>query len=129
MKVFTFKYQKNPVGSAIDEMEHIIHAGLQKIKEDELICDSSEVINKIMSPSRLDLFVAIVERQPNSLYELAQILGKDQSQVLKDAKTLESLGLIELLEVSGEGRAKLKPKALYDKIVFEVEPKQVAKSA
>ncbi len=35
----------------------------------------------------------------------------------------------ELVEVSGVGRAKLKPKALYDKIVFEVEPKNITKSA
>lgn len=129
MRIFTFKYDKNPLRSAMSEMKKVIQTEVPHIKEDEMICDSSEIMNKIMSPARLDLFVTIVEQQPGSLYELAQILGKDQSQVLKDSKTLESLGLIELVEVSGEGRAKLRPKALYDKIVFEVEPKSIAKSA
>lgn len=129
MKIFTFRYQKNPIKSALAEMKKVIETGGSQIMENEMICDSSDVMNKIMSSSRLDLFVVIVERQPGSLYELAQILGKDQSQVLKDSKTLESLGLIELVEVTSEGRAKLRPKALYDKIIFEVEPRSSSKSA
>lgn len=57
------------------------------------------------------------------------ILNKDQSQVLKDTKTLESLGLIKLVPNKDGKRERSKPEPLYEKIIFEITPKRVAKSA
>lgn len=129
MRVFTFKYERNPIKSGIARMKDAVKTGVPHVREHEMICENSEIMNKIMSPARLDLFVAIVEQRPESLYELAHILGKDQSQVLKDTKTLEALRLIKLVPNNDGAREKLKPEPLYDKIVFEVEPKKIAKSA
>ena len=49
-------------------------------------------------------------------------MQKDPGNVLKDVKALEGLGLIRLVPVKGE-RERLKPEALFDKIVFEFQPK------
>jgi predicted transcriptional regulator len=126
MKIFTFFYEKNPKKSAIEAMKKVLKTGKSDIRDDELICDSMDAMLKIMSKSRFDVFAAIVEHRPDSLYELAKSLGKDAGNVLRDAKALESLGLIKLIQAKDGDRERLKPEALYDKIVFEFEPKKIA---
>ena len=128
MKIFTLKYEKNTARKSMQRMQEAAK-GARHIKKDEMVCDSYETMNKLLSTARLDIFVAIVENRPESLYELAQLLHKDQSQVLKDAKMLESIGVIKLVSVMDGNREKTRPDPLYDKIVFEVAPKKIAKSA
>jgi predicted transcriptional regulator len=52
------------------------------------------------------------------------VLDKDLGNVLRDAKVLESLGLIELQKSPGRRGEKIKPVALYHRIIFECEPKK-----
>ncbi len=129
MKVFTLRYEKKIAQNSMKRMQEAASTGVPHIRKDELICDSYESMNRLLSIARLDIFVAIVEHRPESMYALAQILKKDQSQVLRDAKMLEEIGVIKLVPVMDGNREKLKPEPLYDKIVFEVTPKQIAQSA
>lgn len=122
MKVFTFRYQRNPKKSVLSAMKRAIRTGVPDVRDDEMICDSMASMLKLMSKSRFEVFAAIVEHKPGSLNELARALEKDPGNVLRDAKSLEALGLIRLVPVKGE-RERLKPDALFDKIVFEFEPK------
>ena len=66
--------------------------------------------------------------KPDSLYELAEVLGKDQANVLRDVRSLEMLGLIKLVSVKDGDRGRFKPEALYDKIVMEFQPRKLAKA-
>ena len=129
MKIFTLRYEKKVEKNAMLRMQKAARTGVPHISKDELICDSYESMNRLLSIARLDIFVAIIEHHPESMYALAQLLQKDQSQVLRDAKTLEQIGVIKLVPVMDGKREKMKPQPLYDKIVFEVTPKQIAKSA
>ena len=129
MKVFTFRYDSNPKKGALQRMHRAIATGIPHIREDEIVCDGLDSMLKLMSKSRFEVFAAIVEHRPDSLYALATSLNKDQANVLKDAKALEALGLIKLTSTKEGNREKLKPKALYDKIVFEFEPKSAAKAS
>jgi predicted transcriptional regulator len=122
MRVFKFRYERNPKKSVLNAMKKAIKSGIPDIHNDEMICDSMSSMLKLMSKSRFDVFAAIVEHKPNSLFELANVMGKDPGNVLKDAKALEGLGLIRLTPIKGE-RERLKPEALFDKILFEFEPK------
>jgi predicted transcriptional regulator len=105
-------------------MKRAIRTGVPDIRDDEMICDSMASMLKLMSKSRFEVFAAIVEHRPESLNELARVMDKDPGNVLKDAKALEGLGLIRLVPVKS-ARERLKPQALYDKIVFEFQPKAV----
>lgn len=125
MKIFTFRYERNPKKSALEAMKHAIKTGKADIHDDELVCDGMDAMLKLMSKSRFDVFAAIVEHKPHSLYELAKALEKDPGNVLRDTKALESLGLIKLTTIKDGEREKLKPQALYDKIIFEFEPKKM----
>jgi predicted transcriptional regulator len=119
------RYEKNPKRSVLEAMKRAINTGVPDIRGDELVCDSMEAMLKIMTRSRFEAFAAIVEKRPNSVYELARVLGKDQGNVLRDVKSLESLGLIKLKSVKDGERERLMPMPLYNKIVLEFEPKKV----
>lgn len=58
-------------------------------------------------------------KKPNSLTELAKLLNKDYGNVWRDAKILESMGIIEL-QKEKQG---VKPVALYERIVFDLSVK------
>jgi predicted transcriptional regulator len=76
------------------------------------------------------LLQTLTEEKPESLYDLAQKLEKDQAYVLREAKVLEGLRLLELRSSSKtEGRKKLKPIALYDKVVIDCGLKRSLKTA
>jgi predicted transcriptional regulator len=126
MKVFKFRYERNPKKSALEAMKHAIATGHADVRDDEMICDSMDAMLKLMSKSRFEVFAAIVEQKPDSLYELAKSLKKDAGNVLRDARALEALGLIKLLPFKDGDRERLTPHALYEKIVFEFEPKKLA---
>jgi predicted transcriptional regulator len=128
VKTFTFRYEPIPWKEASRAMHRVAKTGVSDIRANEMACDSLESMLKIMSKTRFELFAAIVEHRPGSLLELAKKTDKDQAQVLRDARTLEALGLIELVQSSDGGRQKLRPKALYDKIVFEFEPAKASKA-
>ncbi len=124
MRAFTIRYEKHPRKSVLDAMKRAINTGLPDVRGDELICDSMEAMLKIMTRSRFEAFAAIVEGKPGSVYELAKLLDKDQGNVLRDVKALESLGLIKLKAVKDGERERLMPIPLYDKIILEFEPKK-----
>jgi predicted transcriptional regulator len=128
MKTFTFRYEEKPLKKAFARMRKVIESGVPDIRDDEMVCDSLQSMLDVMSKSRFETFAAIVEHRPNSLYELAKVLEKDQSQVLRDARLLEGLGLVSLEPAQEGGRERLKPKALYDRITFEFHPKKAAKA-
>ena len=128
MKTFTFRYEERPLKKAFARMRKVIETGIPDIRENQMTCDSLRSMLDVMSKSRFETFAAIAEHRPESLYELAKVLDKDQAQVLRDSRALESLGLIELESVQEGKREKLKPKALYDQITFAFQPKKTAKA-
>lgn len=120
MKVFTFRYQKGIRKKVLSEMKEAMRTGRPKIHDDEMLCDSVESLLKCISKSRMEAFLAIIEHKPESVYELARSLEKDQANVLKDAKALETMGLIELRPIKDGNRERLLPVALFDAVAVEM---------
>lgn len=124
MKTFTFRYDPHPRKSAMSSIQKSLKMGVIDIDQDSIACKSMDDMMKLMTKTRFQVFAAIVEKTPESLTELADVLEKDLGNVLRDAKVLESLGLIELRKSPGRRGEKVKPLALYQRIVFECEPKK-----
>jgi len=83
---------------------------------------SVETYQKLMTNTRFQIFFAIRDKKPESLYSLAKILGKELSNLLKDIRILESLGLIELEETTtATGRSGQKPIASYEEIDVKIK--------
>jgi predicted transcriptional regulator len=121
MKTFTFKYAPKPAKKAFTALKEAARSGKADLRPDTLYCESLEGMLKLMSHGRFTVYDAILNHRPDSIYQLAKLLERDQANVLKDVKALEALHLIKIeLEKDGE-RERSRPVALYDKIVLEYE--------
>ncbi len=76
--------------------------------------DDLDLVRKILTEERLRLIQVIKERNPKSIYELARILNRNRSSVMRDLKHLRSIGLIEF-DDSGK-RNRKKPIVRYEEI-------------
>ena len=121
MKTYTFRVKPQTRQAVLKEMDAAIKTGATNIKKDEMLCESMEALLKSISSARMDAWQVIVRDKPDSVYELSQLLKKDQSNVLRDVRALESMGLIQLAPLKDGEREKLRPQALYDRVVVIVE--------
>ena len=81
-----------------------------------------------MSKSKLELFAGIIDYHPKSIAELAKILKKDQANVLSEIRSLEAIGLINLVKEMEGNRESFRPVSLYDVIVFDFGQKTKRKA-
>lgn len=117
MKTFTFRYipSEPSIGSRLRDAIK----GTPYVRPDELVTTDLKSLLQIASESRLGIFGAILREKPLSIYELAEKVGKSQPYVLKEARVLEALGLIRLNREFDGGRERIRPEALYSKIVID----------
>ncbi|MGZ3697599.1 MAG: HVO_A0114 family putative DNA-binding protein [Bdellovibrionota bacterium] len=117
MKTFTFRYAPNE--PSIRKRVLDAARGKTHVRPDEMVCSSLKTLLQVASESRLELFESILREKPSSIYDLAEKIGKSQPYVLKEARVLEGLGLIRLVQEKDGGRERLRPEALYSKIVID----------
>ena len=67
-------------------------------REEELYFPDLATLRKVLSPKRLALLWAIAEREPRSVRELAEQVGRDIKNVSQDLTLLSRLGLVTLKE-------------------------------
>jgi predicted transcriptional regulator len=120
VKTFIFKYEPNSTfDQLLIDFKNAIQTKLEKIDNNIIISPSIDAILSSMNRGRLNLFYCIAKDKPSSLYHLSKILKRDYSNVLRDAKALEEMGIIQLKKSKKNGREFLEPIALYDCIIFE----------
>jgi predicted transcriptional regulator len=120
MKTFTFRY--DPTATPDDlfaRVERAATKGIVDIRKDETSSNSIHAILSSMTEGRLQVFYAIADQKPTSMYQLAQLLKRDQANVLRDLKSLEAMKLVKLVEEKDGDRERLRPVANYDRIVFD----------
>lgn len=72
---------------------------------DSISFDSLDTYNKVMTPKKLQLIMAIARLKPESINHLARLLSREYAHVFKECKMLQTLGFIKLVEV-GSGQKK-----------------------
>jgi predicted transcriptional regulator len=84
---------------------------------------SSEVANlrQLLSNEKAKLLHVIKTKQPESIYKLAKLLGRDFKAVRHDVKLLESFGFIELIASYKQGRERLRPIVDIDRLVITID--------
>ena len=120
MKTFTFRY--DPKATPKDLFARLKEAAKTRvpdIRRDEMSSNSISAILGTMTAGRIQLFYAVADQHPDSMYQLAQFLKRDSANVLRDLKTLEGVGLIKLTSEKDGERERLRPIATYDRIVFD----------
>lgn len=120
MKTFTFRY--DPSATPNDLFARVARAaktGVADIRKDVTSSNSIHAILSAMTEGRLQVFYAVADHRPTSMYQLAQVLKRDQANVLRDVKALEAMKLIKLMSEMDGDRERLRPVANYDRIVFD----------
>ena len=85
--------------------------------------ESSDIsmLRSMLSPEKSRLLHVIKSKQPNSLYELAKILGRDFKAVRHDISILEHFGMVEMIPVHKGKRKKLKPILVVDELKINIQ--------
>ena len=87
---------------------------------------SIESFAKVLSGRNRELLALIAREKPDSLTELAELAGRNKSNLSRTLKTMSRYGLVELKE--GQ-RGTLVPRVPYDRVSLEVSltsPSRVA---
>lgn len=104
-------------------------SGKPYVERNELRSASLKSLLAVATENRLHLFRLIHEMQPASVYELAKLFDGDISYVAKEVRVLAGLGLIELQKEVAHGRERLRPMALYDRIILDLDLRKRRASA
>lgn len=88
---------------------------------------SVESFAKVLSRRNQELLALIAREKPRSLTELADLAGRNKSNLSRTLKTMSRYGLVELTEGR---RGMLVPRVRYDRVRLDVSltppPRQVA---
>lgn len=88
-------------------------------KHEAIYFESMDSLRSVLTDKRLELLKVIRQRKPNSIYELAKIVGRDIKNVNEDIKLLADLGFVKL-EKTYKGRKRAVPTVDYSKITLEI---------
>ena len=101
------------------ELRAIDRGKAKKLGEDSISFQSLEQLRKFLTPKRLELLRVIRHKKPNSMYELAKMVGRTPENVNTDIKFLEQLGFVEVERIH-DVRKKSVPEVTYDKMTLEI---------
>jgi predicted transcriptional regulator len=82
--------------------------------------ESLTAVRKILTDNRLDVWRAVRDKKPESITQLAEILGRGFRPVHRDVMLLKELGLIKLIEGPGRRGNVQKVVSLFDELVLAV---------
>ncbi len=80
---------------------------------------SLEAARKVLTPKRLQLLRAIRQSRPNSVYQLARLIGRDFKNVHADVQALAAYGLVSLKKARA-GRRPTVPRVPFSAIEFRI---------
>lgn len=120
MKTMIFKYRPNNKSRMLKDMEKAI-TGKPQVFEDTVFFESLDLVDSFINPMKAKIIRAIQKSHPQSIYELAQLLDKDQGYIQREVKFLEGLGILEIEIVKDAGRSRSVPKVVYDKFIIDLD--------
>lgn len=85
----------------------------------EIAFDNKKDFSKFIK--NIDLLMTIQSLKPASIYELAKLLGKDQSNINKTIAFFEAYGIVKVKESKKNNRTVKRPVVDYQKIEFDLE--------
>ena len=87
---------------------------------------STESFAKVLSAANRDLLRVIAEQSPGSLDELAQLTGRQKSNLSRTLKTMSNYGLVRL-ERGPRGR--IAAKVVHDRVELELPLRRTTQAA
>lgn len=111
---------KSPNESLKDFKKALSSARKGKLKAPhyEISFDNKKDFNKFIR--HLDILMTIQAMKPSSVYELAKIMNRDQSNLNKIISFFEDYGIVKICKVKINNRDVKKPVVDYGKIEFDL---------
>ncbi len=106
----------------VEQKQGTFSAIFNRFKSDKLK-NSTEIslLRSLLSNEKARILHIIKTKQPNSLYELTKLLGRDFKSVRQDVAVLEEYGFIEMIPIHKGRREKLKPLLVLDTLEIKIE--------
>ncbi|MEK6868583.1 MAG: hypothetical protein AABX74_00010 [Nanoarchaeota archaeon] len=118
MKVKNIVVEVKSVEDTLKEAKGVmekIKKGRSIEKKESISFRNIDVMRKVLTNKRLQLIKTIKKYKPNSIYELAKIVGRDAKSVNIDVKVLYKLGMIDLKKTDKK-RENITPTVEYNEI-------------
>ncbi len=96
-------------------------------KKDTILFASVTDYQQFMTEQKIALLATIINKNPSSIYQLAQLAERDFANVQRDCVALEAFGFICLEDVKDAKKSK-SPKLAFDYTRIEVQMPQVTYS-
>ena len=105
--------------SEIKQVWNSLEKGEKVQKHKGIYFENLDTMRKVLTEERLRILKTIKTKNPQSIYELAKLIGRDIKNTFNDVQFLAQVGLIELKKAK-EGREKTTPQVNYDQILLEI---------
>ena len=99
--------------------------GMKRKEENTLTFDSVKTFNHVMTVNKIQILRVISQANPESVYRLATILGREPQHVLKDCRQLEAYKFIRLEETKS-GRNSIRPVLTFDYDVIKADSRIIS---
>ncbi|MEK6954548.1 MAG: ArsR family transcriptional regulator [Candidatus Micrarchaeota archaeon] len=123
MKVFEIEI-KSPkeVGREADAAAKAIKEGKYLEPTSKIVVSSLEILSKILTSERIRMLQVIRANNPSSIYGLAQLMGKDRRNVLRELRYLHGMHLVKVRKEakSHSPRRNIVPYVDFSKIVVGI---------
>jgi len=77
-------------------------------------------LRQVLSNEKARMLHIIKSKEPESIYKLAKLLGRDFKAVRHDIRLLEKFGFIELISSHKHGRERIRPVLDADQVVITI---------
>ncbi|MBT3582899.1 HTH domain-containing protein [Candidatus Woesearchaeota archaeon] len=105
---------------SISEKEGTFSTIFHRFKSSKKQTSEVATLRQLLSNEKAKLLHICKNKKPESIYELAKILGRDFKAVREDIRLLEKFGFIELISSHKQGRERLRPLVDADKVVITI---------
>ncbi len=82
--------------------------------------ENIDAFRRVLTEKRLTLLHTVKQSKPESVHELARLLGRDIKNVSDDLKYLAELGLVSLDNAAVGSERRVTPRVGYEKIRLEI---------
>ncbi|MBU0628085.1 MAG: ArsR family transcriptional regulator [Nanoarchaeota archaeon] len=123
MKVKDIKVEIKPLSEVLGDAARVMSAARkgEHIKPKKgMSFGDVESFRQFFTPKRIELLQVIKHKQPESIYELAKLTGREFKSVVTDMKILEKYGLIDTKKTPIKGGYKIRPIFDYDKLSVDI---------
>lgn len=102
----TMTIQIKSFGEALKDFRRTykaVRAGKPVRRREGVYFTNLEAARRLLTPNRLALLRTIRQKRPQSIYQLAQLVGRDMKNVQEDLRLLEEYELVALTRTRSRG--------------------------